>query len=168
MKFLLLGFPFATSSYFISFCLTLGLISTTYSSFLAIRQVDLKKIIAYSSIAHMSLTLLGIFSLSTAGLAGALVLMIAHGFVSAALFFLVGMLYQRTGTRLLKYYGGLASICPLFTFFFFLFSCANLGFPGTLNFLGEFLIFVGLTASPALYIVFLSSLPFVLTLLYTV
>ena len=168
MKFLLLGFTPATSFYFISFCLVLGLISLTYSSFLALRQVDLKKIVAYSSVAHMSLTLLGLMSCSTSGILGAIVLMLAHGFVSAALFFLVGMVYHRLGTRLVKYCGGFALVCPYLTFFFFSFSCANLGFPGTLNFIGEFLIFVGLVSGPFLYIAFLSILPFVLTLLYTI
>ena len=112
IKFLLLGFTIITTQYFISFCLTLGLISSVYASFLAVRQIDLKKIVAYSSIAHMSFTLLGLFSQTLSGISGAVVLMIAHGFVSAALFFLVGMLYYRVHTRLIKYYSGLIILCP--------------------------------------------------------
>ena len=110
----------------------------------AIRQIDLKRIIAYSSVSHMNLIVLGIFSYTQQGLDGAIYLMVAHGIVSAALFFCVGVLYDRFHTRLLKYYGGLVQVMPLFATIFFLFILANMSFPGTANFIGELLILIGL------------------------
>jgi NADH:ubiquinone oxidoreductase subunit 4 (subunit M) len=114
-----------------------------YASFATLRQNDLKRIIAYSSIAHMNLAVLGIFSFTSQGIAGAIYLMISHGIVSAALFFCVGVLYDRYHTRSLRNYSGIALVMPLFCMFFFLFTCANMSFPATANFIGEFLIFTG-------------------------
>jgi len=108
------------------------------------RQIDLKRIIAYSSVAHMNLVVLGIFSFNRVGIEGATYLMVAHGVVSAALFFCVGVVYDRTHTRLLRYYGGLVTVMPLFAAFFFVFNLANMGFPGTPNFVGELLLLAGI------------------------
>lgn len=94
-------------------------LSILYASFTALRQFDLKRIIAYSSIAHMNLILLGLFSNTIEGLLGGTFLMVGHGLVSSLLFFLIGFLYDRYGTRLLIYYGGLLKTMPLFTFIFF-------------------------------------------------
>jgi NADH:ubiquinone oxidoreductase subunit 4 (subunit M) len=99
--------------------------------------VDLKKLIAYSSISHMAYVIVGLFSMVEEGLVGAIFLMLAHGLVSAGLFAMVGILYDRYGTRLLRYYGGLAQSMPLFAIFFFFFLLANFAFPGTSNFLAE-------------------------------
>jgi len=132
------------SKYFTPLIYTLAVLSIIYASLTALRQVDLKKIIAYSSIAHMNLVVLGIFSFKLQGLTGAIFLMLAHGVVSGALFFLVGMLYERHHTRLIHYYGGIVQIMPLFSFFFISFILANLSIPGTCNFIGELLIFVGI------------------------
>lgn len=120
---------------------TLGII---YATFTTIRQIDLKKIIAYSSIVHMNLMIIGIFSINLLGIQASIFLMLAHGIISSALFFLIGMLYERTKTRLLKYYGGLAQLMPLMAFFLFFFSFANISFPGTFSFAGEILIFCGI------------------------
>jgi NADH:ubiquinone oxidoreductase subunit 4 (subunit M) len=115
-----------------------------YASLITIRQIDLKRIIAYSSVAHMNLIVLGLFSYTQQGIDGAIYLMIGHGIVSSALFFCVGIVYDRHHTRLLRYYGGLAQAMPFYAIFLFLFSMANMGFPGTSNFVGELLILVGL------------------------
>jgi len=143
IRFVLPVFPEA-SSYYIPLVLTLGSVSVVYSSLTTLRQVDLKKIIAYSSVAHMSLGLIGLFSLNTQGLEGSVLLMIGHGIVSSALFLIVGVLYDRFHTRLVRYYGGLAQVMPLFSACFLFFSLANMGLPGTSNFVGEILVFLGL------------------------
>ena len=106
--------------------------------------MDLKKIIAYSSIAHMNMSILAIFTGNFLCLQGGFFLMIAHGIVSLALFFLVGILYKRFKTRILNYYSGLIFLMPNFVFFLFLFSLANFAFPLTSNFIGEILIILGL------------------------
>jgi len=122
----------------------MAIISVIYASLTTIRQTDLKRIVAYSSVAHMNLVVLGMFSLNTQGLAGAMYMMIGHGFVSSALFFSIGCLYDRYHTRLLKYYSGLVMVMPLFSFFLFIFTMANMSFPGTCNFIAELVILVGI------------------------
>jgi len=131
-------------NYYMPLVFSLALLSLVYASLSAIRQIDLKKIIAYSSIAHMNLSILGVFSLTYQGIQGSLFLLISHGLVSSALFFLVGMLYDRYHTKLLKYYGGLVIKMPIFSIYFFFFSVSNLAFPGTSNFISELLVLVGL------------------------
>jgi len=123
---------------------TFALVSIVYASLTTIRQVDLKRIIAYSSVAHMNLVVLGIFSGNIQGIAGAIFLMIAHGIVSSGLFFLVGVLYDKYHTRLLFYYGGLVQTMPLFSTMLLILCLANTGLPGTCNFIGELVVFVGL------------------------
>jgi NADH-quinone oxidoreductase subunit M len=123
---------------------TFALVSIIYASLTTIRQVDLKRIIAYSSVAHMNLVVLGVFSGSSQGISGAIFLMIAHGLVSSGLFFLVGVLYDKYHTRLLFYYGGLVQTMPLFSTQLLILCLANTGLPGTCNFIGELIIFVGL------------------------
>lgn len=118
--------------------------SIVYASTNALRQIDVKRIIAYSSIAHMNLVVLGMFSYSYQGVHGSIVLMLAHGFVSGALFMLIGVLYDRYHTRIVNHYGGLTQVMPLFAVFFLFFSVANMGFPGTYNFVGELLSMVGI------------------------
>ena len=120
---------------------TLGII---YTSFTAIRQTDLKKAIAYSSIAHMNLVMIGLFSYSIISLEGSLLQSLSHGFVSSALFLCIGILYDRYHTRMIKYYGGLAHIMPLTMLILLFFIMANIGLPGTSSFIGEFLILGGL------------------------
>lgn len=129
--------------YYLSAVDALALIGVIYGGFSAMRHHDLKKIIAYTSIAHMNLIVMGLFSGETAML-GAVYFMIGHGFVSAGLFHCVGILYERFGTRSIQHYSGLAQVMPTFAAFLFIFTCANMGFPGTCNFVGEFLIFTGL------------------------
>jgi NADH:ubiquinone oxidoreductase subunit 4 (subunit M) len=122
---------------------SLAVIGILYASFQILRHVDLKRVIAYSSIAHMNFVVLGIFSLNFEGLLGAFLLMIGHAIISGGLFFLVGFLYDRQHNRLVEGTAGIVSVMPLFSLFFFLFCIANFGFPGTSNFIGEYLILVG-------------------------
>ena len=139
-------FPFATF-YMLPLINMLSILGVIYCALTAIRQIDIKRIIAYSSVSHMNLGVLGSVSFTMQGLEGFLFLMIGHGLVSTALFLLVGSLYDRFHTKLIYYFGGLAQIMPLFSFFFFFFNIANFSFPGTSNFIGELLILVGILKS---------------------
>ena len=119
------------------------MIAVIYTSLTAIRQTDLKRIIAYASVAHMNLVLIGMFVFNTQGLEGSILQQLSHGLVSGALFLCVGVLYDRHHTRLVKYYSGLAHTMPVYTSIFMFFSMANIALPGTSSFIGEFLILVG-------------------------
>ena len=130
--------------FFLPVSQSFALYSLIYSSLVILVQTDIKKIIAYSSIAHMNLAVLGIFVLSSCAKSGAIYMMLAHGFTSGALFFLVGLLYDRYKTRLVTYFGGLFIYMPIYSFFFIFFCLANSGFPGTANFIGEILLITGL------------------------
>ena len=118
-------------------------IAVVYTSLTAIRQTDMKRIIAYASVAHMNVILIGMFAMNAQGLEGAMIQQLAHGFVSSALFLCVGVLYDRHHTRLVKYYSGMAHTMPIFVTIFLFFTLANIAMPGTAGFVGEFLILVG-------------------------
>ena len=135
-------FPEA-SEYFVPFIYTLSLIAIIYTSLVALMQEDMKKLIAYSSVAHMGFVTLGIFTLTKQGIEGSIFQMISHGFVSAALFLSVGVVYDRHHTRLISKYGGLVSIMPKYAIVFMVFALGSLGLPGTSGFVGEFLILMG-------------------------
>jgi len=135
-------FPYA-SLYFTPLMYTLSVIGIIYASLTTLRQIDLKKIIAYSSVAHMGFVTLGLFSLNVQGIEGSILLMLSHGLVSGALFLCVGCLYDRHKTRLVKYYGGCIHVMPIFSTLFLFFTLGNLSLPGTSSFIGEFLILVG-------------------------
>src|SRR5215471_12320325 len=128
------------SHYLAGFVITLSLIAVVYISFVALVQADMKKLIAYSSIAHMGFVTLGFFLFSQLGVEGALVQMISHGFVSAALFLCVGVLYDRMHSRLIGDYGGVVNTMPKFAAFAMLFAMANAALPGTSGFVGEFMV----------------------------
>lgn len=144
--------------FYLDFFFLIGLISfisLLYASLIALNQIDIKKIIAYSSIAHMNFALLGFFCFHSLGLAGAFFLMFGHGITSSALFFSIGILYDRYKTRILFYYEGLATFMPFFASLFFIFILSNFGFPGTCNFVGEFLISLGIVfISPIFFFFF--------------
>jgi proton-translocating NADH-quinone oxidoreductase chain M len=142
LRFSLPLFPEA-SFYFSPLVYTMAAIGIVYPSFTAIRQTDFKRIIAYTSIAHMNLVMLGIFSFNTIGLEGAILQSLSHGFVASALFLIIGVVYDRHGTRMVKYYGGLVHVMPIYVTIFLFFTLANIGLPGTSSFVGEFLILVG-------------------------
>lgn len=135
-------FPEA-SFYFTPIVYLFAIIGIVYTSFTAIRQTDFKRIIAYTSVAHMNLVIVGLFSFNTIGLEGAILQSISHGFVASALFLIIGIVYERHHTRMVKYYGGLVHTMPLYTFVFLFFTMANIGLPGTGSFVGEFLILAG-------------------------
>jgi len=154
--------------YFQPLVITLCLLSIFLASFIAIRQIDMKRIIAYSSIAHMNFAILGYFSYNIFGIAGGFMLMFSHGIVSSALFLLVGVLYDRYHTRLLSYYGGFVQIMPIFSAIFFLFIISNFSFPGTSNFVGEFITLIGLVEFSNKYTILLAVLSIFYGLLYSI
>ena len=122
---------------------TMSIVAIIYTSLTTVRQVDLKKIIAYSSVAHMNFVTIGLFSANSQGVEGSIMLMLSHGLVSPALFLLVGLLYDRHKTRLLRYYAGCGRTMPLFALLFLFFTMANISLPGTSSFIGEFLVLTG-------------------------
>lgn len=142
LRFLIPLFSYA-NDYYTPFVLTICTFSVIYSSFTTIRQIDLKKIIAYSSVAHMNFAMIGLYTPNEIGITGSLFLMLSHGLVSSALFICIGIIYDRYHTRILAYYGGLAKFMPIFSGFFLIFSLANIGLPGTSSFVGESLIIIG-------------------------
>lgn len=146
--------------------LIIALFSLTHSSIVALCQIDIKKIIAYSSVAHMNYSLLGLFSQSLLGLAGAYIMIFSHAITSSALFLGIGVLYDRYKTRLIFYYGGLATFMPIFAIIYFIFILSNFGFPGTFNFIGEFLLTFGVLNFSFL-IAFLSTFSLILSLMYS-
>ncbi|TCV90811.1 NADH-quinone oxidoreductase subunit M [Sulfurirhabdus autotrophica] len=125
------------------FMITLSLIAVVYIGLVALAQGDMKKLIAYSSISHMGFVTLGFFIFNAYGMEGALVQMISHGFISAALFLCVGVMYDRVHSRQISDYGGVANKMPKFSAFFMLFAMANSGLPGTSGFVGEFMVIMG-------------------------
>ncbi len=125
------------------FMITLSLIAVVYIGLVALAQGDMKKLIAYSSISHMGFVTLGFFIFNAYGMEGALVQMISHGFISAALFLCVGVMYDRVHSRQISDYGGVANKMPKFAAFFMLFAMANSGLPGTSGFVGEFMVIMG-------------------------
>ena len=135
-------FPVA-SEVFTPLIYTLSVIAIIFTSFIALMQEDMKKLIAYSSVAHMGFVTLGIFTLQQQGIEGSIIQMISHGLISAALFLCVGVVYDRMHSRLIKSYGGIVTIIPKYSILFMLFTLAALGLPGTSGFIGEFLILMG-------------------------
>jgi NADH-quinone oxidoreductase subunit M len=142
LRFSLPMFPDA-SLYFQNFVYVLSIVAIIYASLVAMMQEDMKKLVAYSSVAHMGFVTMGIFSLTKQGIDGAMFQMISHGLVSGALFLCVGVIYDRMHTREIAAYGGLVHRMPLYAAIFMLFTMANVGLPGTSGFVGEFLSLVG-------------------------
>tara|TARA_B100000941_G_scaffold285523_1_gene257694 strand:+ start:4158 stop:5648 length:1491 start_codon:yes stop_codon:yes gene_type:complete len=135
-------FPYA-SEYFTPLIFILSIIAIIYTSLVALMQDDMKKLIAYSSVAHMGFVTLGIFTFNQQGMEGSIFQMISHGLISAALFLCVGVLYDRMHSRMINNYGGVVSYLPKFSFIFIIFALSALGLPGTAGFVGEFLILIG-------------------------
>jgi len=143
MRFALPLLPDA-SLYFAPLVNTLAVLAIIYASLTTMRQTDLKRIIAYSSVSHMGVVMLGIFSLTAIGLEGSIVLQVAHGVVSSGLFIIVTLLYERHHSRIVKYYRGLAITMPIFAILFTILTLGNIGMPLTCNFIGEFLSLYGI------------------------
>ena len=143
LRYSLILFPQACV-YFSPFIYTIALIGLIFASLTALKQTDLKKIVAYSSIAHMNLVVLGIFSGNTLGIEASILQSVSHGFVASALFFLIGIIYTRYHSRFIYYYGGIVNVMPIYSSFFLFFILSNIALPGTSSFIGEFLLLLGL------------------------
>ena len=142
LRFSLPMLPLA-SEFFTPFVYTLSVVAIVYTSLVALVQEDMKKLIAYSSVAHMGFVTIGIFTVTPQGVEGAIVQMLSHGIISSALFLCVGVVYDRLHTREIARYGGLVHRMPVYAFVFMVFALGSIGLPGTSGFVGEFLILVG-------------------------
>jgi NADH-quinone oxidoreductase subunit M len=150
IRFSLPMFPLA-SSYFTPLIFTLSVIAVIYTSLVALAQTDMKKLVAYSSVAHMGLVTMGTFAVTSEAVQGAMIQMLSHGLVSAALFLCVGVLYDRLHTHEIIRFGGLIERMPAYAFVFMVFTLAAVGLPGTSGFVGEFLILLGTFRVSTLY-----------------
>jgi len=128
---------------FTPFIMALSLIMVIYTAMIAFAQKDMKQVIAYSSVSHMGIIMLGVFAMNTEGLGGSIFLMLSHGIVSGALFMLVGVIYERTGTKIMDEFGGLAAVMPVYATIFGVMLMASVGLPLTIGFVGEFLVLLG-------------------------
>ncbi len=146
-----------SSLFFQDFIFTLSAIAVVYTSLIALMQQDIKKMIAYSSVAHMGFVTAGLFSFNEEGIAGAIYQMISHGLISGALFICIGVLYDRMHTRNIADYGGIANIMPAYAFIFMFFSMASMGLPGTSGFVGEFLSMLGIYKASPIVCAFIST-----------
>ncbi len=149
LRFCLPLFPQATI-YFAPYISVLAIIGIIYGALVAMVQKDMKKLVAYSSVAHLGFVVLGIFALTQEAMQGAVIQMVNHGLSTGALFLLVGIIYERTHTRDISYYGGIAKIVPIYVTFLLIASLSSMGLPGLNGFVGEFLILVGTFKSPVL------------------
>jgi|TARA_B100001093_G_scaffold458677_1_gene471260 NADH-quinone oxidoreductase subunit M len=155
LRFSLPMFPVA-SDFFVPLIYSLSIVAIIYTSLVALMQEDMKKLIAYSSVAHMGYVTLGIFTFNKQGIEGSIFQMISHGLISAALFICVGVVYDRMHSRLITSYGGLVNYLPKYSLIFIIFVLASLGLPGTSGFIGEFLVLVGAFQKNFLVAVFAS------------
>jgi proton-translocating NADH-quinone oxidoreductase, chain M len=149
IRFSLPMFPDASAD-FAWLVFILSMIAVVYTSLVALVQADMKKLIAYSSVAHMAIVTVGLFAFNVQGLEGAMIIMLSHGLVSGALFLCVGVIYDRLHTREIARYGGLAINMPYYALFFLLFTMASIGLPGTSGFVGEFLSLAGIYQTSSL------------------
>jgi len=132
-----LGLTPLACEYFAPLIFTLSILGVIYASLSTLRQTDMKRVIAYSSVGHMAIATIGIFTLTDTGIEGSIFLQIAHGIVSSALFIAVTLLYERGHTRIIKYYRGVTVTMPVYSTLFLIFTMANIAVPGTANFVGE-------------------------------
>ncbi len=165
LRFLIPTFSFSTF-FFTPLIFILSFLSIYYISLITFCQIDLKKLIAYSSVSHMGFVTISLFTYNIQGLQGSIFLMLSHGIVSSLLFFLIGMLYDRYKTRILFFYSSLNSFMPLFCFSFLIATLANVGFPGTISFIGEFLIMISFFNFNKIAFIF-NSLSFFITAIYS-
>jgi proton-translocating NADH-quinone oxidoreductase chain M len=166
LRFVIPFFAYGTSFY-LPFIYTFSILGILYTSCTTVRQIDLKKVIAYASVGHMSYVIIGLFTSNLQGLSGSIFLMISHGIVSGGLFFGIGVIYDRYKTRLIKYYRGLIQVMPLFALFLFILTSSNISFPGTSNFVGEFLILIGI-CEHNLLVTFIATISIILTAVYSI
>jgi NADH-quinone oxidoreductase subunit M len=164
LRFSLPMFPLASAD-FAPFIFTLSVVAIIYTSLVALVQEDMKKLIAYSSVAHMGFVTMGIFAMNEQGVQGGIFQMLSHGIVSGALFLCVGVIYDRMHTREIAAYGGLVNRMPLYALVFMIFTLANVGLPGTSGFVGEFLTLIG-TFRVNTWVVFLATIGVILSAAY--
>jgi NADH-quinone oxidoreductase subunit M len=164
LRFSLPMFPLASAD-LAPFIFTLSVVAIIYTSFVALMQEDMKKLIAYSSVAHMGFVTMGIFAMTVQGVQGGIFLMLSHGIVSGALFLCVGVLYDRMHTHEISVFGGLVNRMPMYALAFMVFTMANVGLPGTSGFVGEFLTLVG-TFPVNTWVVFLATTGVILSAAY--
>ncbi|HUQ29268.1 MAG TPA: NADH-quinone oxidoreductase subunit M [Usitatibacter sp.] len=166
--FLRFNLPIAPDAahYFDTFMITLSLVAVVYIGLVALVQNDMKKLIAYSSISHMGFVTLGFFIFNAQGMLGGLIQMVSHGFISAAMFLCVGVLYDRVHSREISAYGGVANTMPVFAAFFVLFAMANSGLPATSGFVGEFFVILG-TIKVSFWYAFLAATTLIFGAAYT-
>ena len=157
--------PEATE-FFTPLVYALSVVAIVYTSLVALMQEDMKKLIAYSSVAHMGFVTIGIFTFTTQGIEGGIMVMLSHGLVSAALFLIVGVVYDRMHTREIARYGGLVHRMPVYAAVFMVVALANVGLPGTSGFVGEFLVLVGIFRVDT-WVAFLATTGIVLSVAYT-
>jgi NADH-quinone oxidoreductase subunit M len=153
-------------TYYFTFFSIFCILSILFSSLAAIVQTDMKKIVAYSSIAHMNYIMLGLMTYEINAVMGSILYLIAHGFISSGLFFLIGYLYDNYGSRDIQNFNSIQTFDPLFAFYFFIFNFANLAFPLTASYIAELLILSSLSSFSLLIIIF-SVIPLFLILIYT-
>ena len=153
------------SIFFTPFIYFLSVVAIIYTSYIALVQEDMKKLIAYSSVAHMGFVTLGIFSANIQGLHGAIIQMISHGIISAALFFSIGSIYNRYKTKKIGFFGGLSSKLPNFSVLFLIFTLGSIGLPGTSGFVGEYLTLLAVYSKNTM-IAFLSTTGVILSASY--
>jgi proton-translocating NADH-quinone oxidoreductase chain M len=153
--------------FFLPLVYTLCILGIIYTCCSTIRQVDLKKVIAYASVSHMSFVILGLFTSNLQGIGGSIFLMLSHGIVSSGLFFCIGCIYDRYKTRILRYYSGLVATMPIFSLCLFILILSNISFPGTSSFIGEFLILVGLFENNH-FAALIATLSIILTAVYSI
>jgi NADH-quinone oxidoreductase subunit M len=165
IRILLPVFPEATH-FFAPYVSSLATIGVLYASLITLRQIDMKRIIAYSSVAHMNMAIVSLCSLNVVGVYSSIYLMLSHGLIASGLFFLVGFLYSRFHVRTVSYFGGLATIMPVMTILFFVFSLANMAFPFTSGFIGELLLLLSIT-STNYFLGFLNTATMLFTSLYS-
>jgi len=150
VKFMLPIFTIETHLFFRPFAIFICILGTIYGGLCALRQIDLKRQIAFSSISHMSFSTIGLFTLTEVGVKGSVYLILSHGLTSAALFYLVGVLSDRYHTRSIIAFSGLLSSIPVFSFFLLVISLANVGFPGTSGFLPELLVLISAVSTSSI------------------
>jgi NADH-quinone oxidoreductase subunit M len=167
LRFLFPIFPNATI-YFSPLVLLLSSLAIFYTSLTTLRQIDIKRIVAYSSVSHMNMCVLGLFTFDPVAISGSILLMVGHGLVSGGLFFLIGILYNRFNTKIIKYYSGLVQLMPIYAFLFFFFTISNMSMPATSNFIGEFLILSGIFFKKNIYCLIISSIGIFVGTIYSI
>jgi len=163
----LIGFIPKGIKFYLPIIITIVLLGVIYTGFTTLRQIDIKKIIAYSSVGHMSYVILGLMTNTLSGIRGSVAMMYAHGIVSGGLFAAIGVIYERIHTRIINYCGGFSTLMPIYGALLLILVLSNLGLPGTVSFTGEISLIMGILITN-LYVTFISSLGLFLCSVYSI